>query len=82
MKALVKSFGLYSPPVNWPHPNKHTWLLISPDKKNIPTLPDITNSFRINSELKSYKQRVERLENSLYVKIDMQINKFMRKLKR
>jgi len=36
MQDLTKSFGLYSQPITWPHPNKHTWLLISPDRKNTP----------------------------------------------
>jgi SAM-dependent methyltransferase len=81
MQALMERFDLCFQPFDWPHPNKHTWLLMSPTKESIPTCPDTASSARMISELEYYKRRVEKLESSLYVKIGIKAKKLIRKLK-
>lgn len=84
IKALVKSFDLRSQPIHWPHPNNHTWLLISLSKNTSPlilSLTNMTNLFRVSTELKYYKQRVKQLESCFYVKMGKQVNKLIRRAK-
>ena len=83
MATLVDEQGLICKPINWPHPNKQTWIVIvNPgNEKNIPDLSDITKFSYLQNELKFYKERLSKIENHPYVKLGLNINRFIQRVK-
>jgi len=66
MKSLVEEQGLACEPIDWPHPNLQTWMVIfNPEnKKNIPNPDDIGRLLLLEYE-KGYKERLSSLKERL-----------------
>lgn len=84
MTNLVKERGLVCKPIDWPHPNLQTWMVIvNPgNENNIPDLSDITKFSRLENDLRFYKERLLRTESHPYVKLGKKINRFIKQIKR
>jgi len=83
MISLVEEHGLVCKPIDWPHPNQQTWIVIvNPEnEKNIPDLSDIIRLHRLEHELKLCKERLSKIESHPYVKFGLKINRFVQRIK-
>lgn len=83
MISLVKEQGLVCKPIDWPHPNQQTWVVIvNPEnEKNLPDLSDITKLSRLENELTFYKERLSGIEGNPYVRLGLKINRFIQRVK-
>lgn len=96
--SLANEQGFACKPVDWPHPNQQTWVVIihPGNSNNIPDLSDITyisgmqnelsswkeKHQRRQNELRLWKQRVSTLEGNPYVSLGLKINRFMQSVRR
>jgi len=83
MTSLIEDQGLICKPIDWPHPNQQTWIVIGypENKKNIPDLNDIIKISRLENELKFYKERLSRIEEHPYVKLYLKIKSVIKRIK-
>lgn len=79
---LSKELGLICKPINWPHPNQQTWVLMTypENEKSFPDL-SIGASLHLKSELNSYKEKIARLEKHPYVKFGLKVNGIIQRIR-
>jgi hypothetical protein len=83
ISSLARKQGLVCKPIDWPHPNLQTWIIIAypENEKNIPDLGDISTYSRLENDLRYYKERLTRSESHPYVKFGKIINRFVKRIK-
>lgn len=83
MINLVEEAGLICKPIDWPHPNRQTWIMIvNPEnEKSIPDLSDISRLSSLENELKFYKERLSKIEGHPYVRLGLKINRLLQRIK-
>jgi hypothetical protein len=81
MTELAEESGLALKPVDWPHPNRQTWILMAfpENMENVPDPSDVTRLHRLEHELGFCKTRLERLEAHPYVKFGLRMDQLIRR---
>lgn len=82
MMHLVEEAGLKCILFDWPQPLLQQWIvMIHPENdKDIPDLKDVSKVWKIENELRFYKQRLSRLERNFYVRFGLQMNKWLKSI--
>jgi SAM-dependent methyltransferase len=83
MMHLVEEAGLKCILFDWPQPHLHQWIVMThpENEKNIPDLKDVSKVWKIENELRFYKQRLSRLERNSYVRFGLQMNKWLKSIR-
>jgi len=83
MKGFVEEQGLICKPLNWPHPNLQTWMVIltRENEKNVFDFDDVVKMSNLRDELSFCKERLSRFEGSLYVKLGLKIFRLIQRMK-
>lgn len=83
MKELAESEGLTCQPIDWPHPNLQSWMLIlQPDREE--SIPELTNTSKLltlERELKVCRARVAKMEKNPYIQLAMKISRKVEQFK-
>ncbi len=84
MIGLTEEVGLICRPIDWPHPNRQTWVVIvNPENENgVIDLSDITRLSHLESELRFCKERLSRIEGHPYVRLGFKANRLIRRIRR
>lgn len=84
MISMVQEQNLDCKAIKWPHPNRQTWIVITmPENcKNIPDIDDYVKYSYIQSELEYFRERVVKLEDHIYVKLGLKVNRYLRQIKK
>ncbi|MBW1793700.1 MAG: class I SAM-dependent methyltransferase [Deltaproteobacteria bacterium] len=82
MKNLVEDRSLTCKPIDWPHPNGQTWMVIvHPENEyNIPDL-SVNRLSPVGSETGLHENRLPRMERHPYVRLGLTINRFTQRIK-
>lgn len=82
MVEMAEELEMICKPINWPHPNQQTWVLMT-YPKNEKSIPDLSigASLHLKSELNLYKERIARLERHPYVRLGLTTNRIIQKIK-
>jgi len=68
MRILVEDSGLVCRPIDWPHPDFQTWMVIAnpENEENIQGLSGVTKLSRLENELKIHKERLSHARSQVY----------------
>lgn len=80
--GLAEEQGLTCTPIAWPHPDPQTWAVITnPESKtDILDVFDVTRLSHVETELRLYKQRLERIQSHPYVRLGLTIRRLMKRI--
>jgi hypothetical protein len=83
MISLLEEQELIGKPLDWPHPNQQTWIVIvNPEReKNILDLSEVNKLLRLENELEYCKERLSKILGHPYVKLGLGINRFIQQIK-
>ena len=84
LTGLVQECGLICRAIDWPHPNQQQWIVVVRPENidNIPDISDITDVSRVESELRSCQERLSMIERHPYVRIGLNVRRFLQWIRR
>jgi SAM-dependent methyltransferase len=82
--GLAKDQGLVCKPIDWPHPNQQTWILIvhPESEQNIPDVSDVAELSCLRDQLRSCKERLAKMERHPYVRLGLETRSLLQRLTR
>lgn len=83
MEAVAESCGLACRLIGWPHPNRQQWMALgSPQRlEAVADIGDITNLFRLQSELDACQNRLTKIESHPVVRVGLAVRKLSRRIR-
>lgn len=80
MVSLAKEHGLTGKVINWPHPSRQVWLVMT-DPANAKNVLDVNDIASVSRELKACQDKLTKLENHPYVRFGLGLKRQLQKIK-